>query len=89
MHRSDAEHDLWVNTCIANNHFNMPLTSDQHISILRSKIGKFSKYVKGELPFVLAVSHLVNAFKHLASQYFISDFIVKLHQIAPELFTEQ
>lgn len=63
MHLGDDISDNWHQILNTQNHFNIPLKSDQYIPLIKEKIAVFNNYEKGDIPFEITLDHIKQAYK--------------------------
>ena len=66
MHMDEAIVLKWQDICEKHGHFDMPMHSEQYISLLRENI--FPNYKKGELPFEITKDHFENLLRNQQNQ---------------------
>lgn len=63
MHLDDHISDNWHQILNTQNHFNIPLKSDEYIPLIKENMDVFNNYEKGDIPFEITLDNIKQAYK--------------------------
>jgi hypothetical protein len=61
LHLDDDQLGIWLNTCLAHNHFSKPMHAEEYMPLVQKH---FINYKKGDLPFDITLEKIGNLFRH-------------------------